>query len=163
MKKFFFGFSTCFIMIVLSVLVYVGHLLYEARSGLYISPGHPEFSAPEKSKIVGSLIKLGDLSNLINLEKYSALFLGSAGAIETNPIEANYHFNKAILLSKSYGEKKSNFDPYLEMQFTYASYLMDHGEVILAKQVAAEALAFASAKALQGNWVGNLERLNQKL
>lgn len=150
-------------MIVLLVLGYGGHLLYVAKPGLFISPEHQEFSTIEKSNIVGSLVKLGDLANLIHLQKFSALFFASAGAIEANPTEATFLFNKAILLSKSYGEKRGGFDLYLEIQFTYASYLNDQGSVILAKQVASKALIFGNANAPQSYWVGNLERLNRKL
>jgi hypothetical protein len=167
MKKFFYGIIASFAIISVSLGIYFGNLLYIAKPGFYVSKEPVNLSLKQKSKILEALIKLSDLTNLVGQEKYSALFLGSAGVVCSNSgalmIESKYLFSKAITLAKSYGERTGDFHPFMESRFTFALHLKDVGEIDSAKQVVTETLAFANSKDPGNYWIGNFERLSLKL
>lgn len=167
MKKFIYGFFACFVVFSVSFGLYLGNLLMIAKPGFYVSKDPVKFSIEQESEIQEALIKLSDLSNLFGQEKYSALFLGSAGVVAAHSgvstIESKYLLSKAVTLAKSYGDRTGDIHPFMESRFTFALYLKDIGEIESAKQVVVDTLAFANSKDPQNYWIGNFERLSLKV
>jgi len=167
MKKFVLGFLTCFAVISLSLLGYVGNLLYVAKPGFYVSKEAISLSTEQKLNVFTALIKLSDITNSIGREKYSSLFLGSAGVLGRDAgltaIESKFILTKAIALAKIYEDQTGDISPFMESRFTLALHLKDNGEIDSAKQIVFQSLAYANSKDPQNYWIGSFDRLRLKL
>lgn len=167
MKKFALGFSACFGIITFSIIGYVGHLLYIAKPGFYVSKDALSVSVDRKKDIFAALIKLSDLSSSIGLEKHSALFLGSAGVLGVDAgltkIESRIILTKAITLAKIYADQTGDINAFMESRFTLALSFKDYGEIQYAKEIVSESLAFAVSNDPQSYWIRNFEGLKKKL
>jgi len=148
-------------------IIYIGDLLWVAQTGfIFIAPKEPRIIGENQElKIVRSLIQLSHLTSLAGLDKYTALFIGSAGAIEANihdehaNLSAKFNVMNAVAISKNYGESTGDFQPYFDASINAALALIDLGEVVSAKKVALDAIQTANAKSPGNHQIQNLKRV----
>ena len=157
MKKFVLGFASGL----------AGITLYIAQPGFRISEQPTRLTTEQKLEVVSALVKLSELSNIFGLERYAALFGGSAGMLGTevgmSRTDTRYALTRAMNLTKKYGVQTGDFNPYLEASFSSALLFKDQGETEDAKRIVADALNFANEKYSNSYWIKNLEGLRKNL
>jgi hypothetical protein len=150
---------------VLILSVYIGGLLYIAKPGFTISNVNPTLTSDQEHQVVNALVQLSHITGALGLERYTALFIGSAGAIaERFPDQAsrslaNYQVLRSVELASSYGSKSGNFEPYFDAAINAAFVMRDLGDSKNARKAAEGALDLAKEKAPQSNWVNSLTRI----
>ena len=167
MKKFSMGFGAGISFITFMILGYVGYLISVAEPGFRVSASQKPFTFNQKKEIVLALTKLSEISNIVGLDRYTALFSGSVAALGTevglSPSEIRSAFFRVMTTSMRYGNQNGDFNPYLEANFTLAFWLKDNGEQEEAKKTIAEAIVFAQRNAPDSYWIQNFQRLQKIL
>lgn len=167
MKKFTIGFGFGIFSVFFTAAVFTAHLLIVAEPGFRVTNHTKALTKEQRFEVVSALIKLSEISNFVGLERYAALFGGSAGMVGVDAgmsfADTRFSLNRAMILTKKYADQTGDFNPYFEASFTTALVYFEQGQHQDAEKIVAEAMAVAKKHSPDSYWLGNLSGLQKRL
>lgn len=167
MKKFAVGFGTGISCVALVIFGYISYLVAVANPGFKVSSNPRQLTLEQKKDVIIALTKLSEISNIVGLDRYTALFSGSVAALGSevgmDASEIRSAFFRVMTTTMKYGNQNGDYNPYLEAKFALAFWLKDSGENEEAKKTVVQAIIFAQKNAPDSYWIQNFKGLQKRL